>query len=224
MIRNNFLILTNLILIALSLWLFDVTNFDTYLQNHFFDFINKSWLIDAREPIKKFIFYIFPKILFGGVVIFCIFKAIKTKNEQRQKFIIIVTGLLLISLVSGNIKKFTNIYCPNQLEIYNGQYPYVKILQQYPADFTQEKLGKCFPAGHCITGFAFFILFFVLEKKRNRIFGLIGAFSAGWILGLYQMFKGAHFFSDTFISMLICFLLANLVGLFYQYRHQRKPN
>ncbi len=213
-----------MILIALSLWVFDASNFDIYLQNHLFDFANNSWAIDEREPIKKFIFYNFPKILFGVIVIFCGFKALQNKNGQRQKFIAIAAGLLLISLISGNIKKFTNIYCPNQLEIYNGSYPYVKILHQYPENFIQEKSGKCFPAGHCITGFAFFILFFVLDKKRNRIFGLVGALSAGWILGLYQMLKGAHFFSDTFVSMLICFLLANLIGLFYQTRHQRKSN
>ena len=141
---------------------------------------------------------------------------IQKLKKYRHNILLTLLGLSLIPLIAGNIKKFTNIYCPSQLEIYNGNYPYVKILESYPADFVQTKKGKCFPAGHAITGFSLLILFFSLHKKSHKIFGLILGTLLGWILGTYQMFKGAHFFGDTLIAMFVCFLLAALITRVYE--------
>lgn len=211
-------------MLALALWLFNASNIDVNLQNHFFDFEQNSWLVDEHEPVKKFIFYNFPKVFLGAVIIFCGILAFKAKDTQRQKYVLILLGLILIPLIAGNIKKFTDVYCPKQLEIYDGKFPYVKTFQSYPENFVQEKSGQCFPAGHCVTGFAFFILFFALKQKRNRIFGLIFAFTFGWILGFYQMIKGAHFLGDTVISMLVCFLLAAIISKIYTARLQKIQN
>jgi membrane-associated PAP2 superfamily phosphatase len=137
-------------------------------------------------------------------------------RKYRHNILLTLLGLSLIPLIAGNVKKFTNIYCPSQLEIYNGNYPYVKIFENYPADFIQTKKGKCFPAGHAITGFSLLILFFSLTKKSHKIGGLILGILLGWILGTYQMFKGAHFFGDTLIAMFLCFLLAALITRVYE--------
>ena len=234
------LIIINLALVFMALCLINYTNFDLNIQKNFFDFESKKWLIDKNEPVKKFIFYQFPKILFGGIIIACLSGAIIgfrrnalhvrslklvsgsfastspnfcTKN--RYKFLLIFFGLAFIPLIVGNIKKFTNVYCPVQLEIYGEKYPYVRIFDHYPADFLQPKKAKCFPAGHSVTGFALFILFFALTKKRSKIYGLFSGVIFGWALGFYQMAKGAHFFGDTLVSMLLCFLVAALIARFY---------
>jgi membrane-associated PAP2 superfamily phosphatase len=44
---------------------------------------------------------------------------------------------------------------------------------------------------------------------------LFSGFIFGWILGFYQMAKGAHFFGDTLVSMLLCFLVAAMIARFY---------
>lgn len=228
----DFLIVVNLVLICLALWFTQNHDFDLTLQKYFFDSTTKTWLIDeSREPIKTFIFYLFPKIIFGVlafVLLACTLIAFKRKNRKndffsrnRQTFSLILLGLILIPLIAGNVKKFTNIYCPKQLEIYNGSYPYVKIFDSYPAEFVQNKKGQCFPAGHCVTGFALFILFFALRKKSHKFFALAASLTAGWTLGVYQMAKGAHFFSDTFVAMLLCFLLAALITRIYDARLQK---
>ena len=215
------LILINILLITILLIFFNQSDVDSTLQNLLFDFKNNRWLIDRNEPTLKLIFYTLPKLLLGALILLSIASLTFFKNKEftkkyRKQIILIFLGITITALIAGNIKKFTNIYCPNQLEIYDGNYPYVKILEPYPANFIQEKRGYCFPAGHAVTGFCLMILFFIQAKKRQRILGLSFSIILGWILGFYQMAKGAHFFSDTLISMLVCFLLATIIAkLFY---------
>lgn len=219
----DLLIIIDLVLIYLSLWLLQTTNIDLDIQKHLFISDGKHWLIDRTDPIKKFIFYNFPKVLFGLAAAYCLVCAVlgfrKKSSEKfyknRHRFTLIFISLILIPLSVGNIKKFTNVYCPAQLEIYDGDKPYAKIFDSYPADFHSNKKGLCFPAGHCVTGFAFMILFFALRKKAQQIFSLLSSITLGWILGWYQMAKGVHFFGDTLISMLVCFLLAALIARIY---------
>ncbi len=241
--KINFLIIIDLVLIVAALCLINFTDLDVKIQNYFFNFETKTWLIDKDEPIKKFIFYKFPKILLGIAIVFCLVAMVvgfrwtpqqvrgdKSENvpqvchpalvagsihKHRHKFFLIFLGLVLIPAIGGNIKKFTNVYCPNHLEIYGETKPYVKIFDHYPENFYQEKKAKCFPGGHSVTGFALFILFFVLQKKSHKFLGLFAGFFFGWLLGIYQMMKGAHFFGDTLVSMLVCFLIAAVIARIY---------
>jgi membrane-associated PAP2 superfamily phosphatase len=220
--KLNSLIIISIALLFLALLVINYSEIDIVIQNHFFDFEKNIWMIDAHEPVKKFIFYNFPKILLGIAIVYFLVAAIlgfkkKTKffHENRHRFFLIFLGLSLIPLIAGNVKKFTNVYCPTQLEIYNGDKPYVRIFESYDKDFVQKKRGNCFPAGHAITGFALFILFFAFEKTTHRILGFTAALTLGWIMANYQMLKGVHFFGDSLISMLLCFLLAALITKIY---------
>ena len=220
--KIDFLILVNIAFITLALCLINFSNIDLVIQKYLFDFKTKSWLIDRDEPVKKFIFYQLPKILMGTLIITLLVLAIlgfRKKSEflvkNRHHVFLIFLGLSLIPLIAGNIKTFTNVYCPNRLEIFMGDMPYVKIFDSYPADFHQKKKAKCFPAGHAVSGFALMILFFGLRKKSHRLIGLASGVILGWITGFYQIAKGAHFFGDTLVSMLVCFFLAALITRIY---------
>lgn len=222
----NLVILLNILLILISLIIFNKTNIDLNFQKFFFDFERQKWLIDKKEPIGRFWFYHFPKILLGiSITLSLLVLALSFyKKLPHHQLLIFFLGITLIPLTVGNIKKFTNIYCPDQLIIYDGYYPYVKILEPYPADFIQTKHGKCFPGGHAVTGFCLMILFFVFKKKSRRICGLLFGLTMGWILGFYQIVKGAHFLSDTFITMLCCFLLATIIAKFAKPRDGLSSN
>ena len=213
--KNSFII-ASLALLILALAFVQFSSFDIVLQNNFFDFEQKKWLVDKNEPLAKFFFYQLPKILLGFAIIFSLLASFVAK--KRQKFFLIFLGLTLIPLIAGNVKKFTNIYCPSQLEIYGGDKPYVKIFDSYPLGFVAQKSGQCFPAGHAVTGFCIFILFFVLQKKAHKILAFFAAMILGWVLGLYQMLKGAHFFGDTMVAMLLCFLLAAIIARIHEVR------
>lgn len=217
--KIDWLIIANVVLICIALVVFEKTNIDTNLQYYLFDFENKKWLIDQTDPVKRFWFYNLPKIILG-IIIFCslviLIAKYKTRPTYYKPLFIFFLGITLIPLTIGNIKKFTNVYCPNDLALYNGSKPYVRVLESYPKDFHQTDKGQCFPAGHAITGFCLMILFFVFEKKSWKIFGLMIGVTFGWILGMYQMLKGAHFLSHNFISMLLCFLAAAIISRFTQ--------
>lgn len=225
----DIIIAINIVLIALVLCIINYTNIDIQIQNLLFDFERKKWLIDRNEPVKKFIFYQLPKIFLGCVIVFSLFATIlgyrnkvKFFHQNRQRLLLILLGLSLIPLIAGNIKKFTNIYCPTQLAIYDGNRPYVKIFDKYPGEFIQDKKGKCFPAGHTVTGFAFFILFFALRGKSKIFLGLIFPLILGWILNFYQMAKGVHFIGDGLVAMLSCFLIAAIIARFLHPTTQKK--
>lgn len=221
--KINALIALNVGLLLALLVLINYSDIDLLTQNCLFDFENKAWLIDRNEPVKKFIFYQLPKIFFGVAVAVCLIAAIlgfKGNNgelfrQNRHRFFLIFLGLTLIPLIAGNIKKITNVYCPCQLEIYGGSKPYVRIFESYPKNFYAEKRGKCFPAGHAVTGFSLFILFFAFRKKSHRILGLASGVMFGGIASFYQMAKGVHFLGDSLVSMLVCFLLAALIYKIY---------
>lgn len=217
--KIDFYIIASGFLVILTLILANYSDFDVKIQNHFFNFEQKKWLINAAEPIERWIFYQIPKILIGITIfllIFCVFFAFKGKNrdfyKNRYRLLLVFLGLVFIPLTVGNIKKFTNIYCPNQLEIYGGKYPYVKIFDHYDKNFKQEKLGKCYPAGHPVTGFCLFILFFAFRSKALKILGLFSALILGSILSFYQIAKGAHFVSDCVLSMFLCFFVAAILA------------
>jgi membrane-associated PAP2 superfamily phosphatase len=232
--KIDILILISLTLILAALFWINYSDVNLKIQNHLFNFQSKEWLVDKDELVKKILFYKLPKILLGFAIIGCLFAVIfgfkllpqikiisvfsdglmSYFQKNRHRFFLIFLGLSLIPLIAGNIKKFTNVYCPNQLEIYGGDKPYIKIFDHYPEGFTQIKKAKCFPAGHAVTGFALMILFFALSGFYAFL-GLAGAISLGWIIGFYQMAKGAHFFGDTLVSMLVCFFLAALIARIY---------
>lgn len=76
-------------------------------------------------------------------------------------------SIIFVPALIAGAKYVTNVYCPYQLNIYNGLYPFVRILESYPADFIQPKPGRCFPAGHATAGFAFMALFSALTRRGN---------------------------------------------------------
>lgn len=242
----NFLIIADLALLIAALCFVNYSSFDLRLQNHLFNFETKNWLIDADEPVKKFIFYTLPKILLGVGIFAALVATIfgfknKAKKSQfffknRHKFLLIFLGLALIPLTVGNIKKITDIYCPNQLAEYSGQYPHTRIFAKYDENFLELRRnksphgeaqqgkankGQCFPAGHPVTAFCLMILFFALEKKSHKFIGLFAAIVLGWVLGFYQMAKGAHFFGHNLVSMFACFLVAALIFRIAQGLHPK---
>lgn len=70
--------------------------------------------------------------------------------------------------------------------------------------------GRCFPAGHASTGFAFIGGWFALREARPRLarLWLVAAVVAGLSLGLVQQWRGAHFMSHTLWTGWLCAVVA----------------
>lgn len=125
-----------------------------------------------------------------------------------------VASLALIPALAGLGKATTNVHCPSEIRRYGGDVPYVKTFSPYPEDECPGRRGRCFPAGHASGGFALLSLAGLARSRGGRRIGILVGLAAGWIMGGYQMVKGAHYLSHTWITMVgawIVFLLLRRV-------------
>ena len=194
-------------------------DYDLWVQNQFFNFDTKEWLISpAEHKHLSFIFYkgikIFMIIL--GIILTAIL-ALSIKYQKLRKYnqpntILLLSMICVPSIISG-LKHITNVYCPRQLEIYNGRFPFIKILESYPPDFNQDVPGLCFPAGHATAGFCFMALYYCFKTPRYRWLGLGIGLILGWTTGLYQMLRGQHFLSHTLFTMVASFMIITALDI-----------
>lgn len=218
--NNKQIVITAFLLIAV-IALFQFTQLDIFVQNFFYNFETKKWLIDKDEPILKFFFYDGIKNLLI-VFAFAIFLALifLRKNELVQEYkkglIIVLLAAIFVPSIIGSLKAITNTPCPCNIVHYNGIYPDVKVFDSYPKDFVQPSKAKCWPAGHSSGGFALLALFFLFKTPTNQKKALIGALVIAWSMGTYKMLLGDHFLSHTIITMLmswiIILIIVNLVN------------
>lgn len=194
------------------------TDADIVLQNYFYDAANRQWMINPEKHKQLgMIFYKGLKNVLIASGIFCLlYLAASLKYPKLQKHRKLVSVFLLsvifVPLIVAGAKYITNVYCPYQLDIYNGSYPFVRIIADYPEGFVQPKPGRCFPAGHATAGFAFMALFYCFQKMQYRIAGLLLGITLGWTAGTYQMMRGQHFLSHTLFSMIASFMVIMLIN------------
>lgn len=205
-------LLFSLLTLALILGIFEAIPADLWLQNHLYDATAtdlpalKRWVIYKHDATLEFWFHTAAKaftIVIGACAFILYFASFASKHltTHRHHYLFLATSLGLVAFIVGGAKHITNVYCPNQLTIYGGDKPYVKVLQPYPADFQTAKKGRCYPAGHATTGFGFMALYFIFRRRAARVAGLAFGILFGWTLGIFQMLRGEHFLSHTLFSM-----------------------
>lgn len=215
--RLNRVIWLTLLCLSFVLLAEQYTGLDVSLQNHFFDSQTSLWIITL--PMHReldFIFYDGLKhfVAFWGTISVLIMLASLRIKKLRPKITAAMTVLLCTIIIPSSInrlKKNTDIYCPNQLEIYNGTYPYVKILEPYPEGTTRKHPGHCFPAGHVSGLFSLMALGYYFCNRRRRYAVITATFGMAWIGGLYQMLRGEHFLSHTLITMILVPILIMII-------------
>lgn len=210
-------LIVGLILLALILLIEKYSDLDIVLQNHFFNHDSNQWLIDsARHNDLSIFFYKGLKIfalICGLLCLFYLLASFKITSfkKHRKPILILLLSLIFVPLIVAGAKYITNVYCPYQLEIYNGINPFVRIIDNYPDGFTQLKPGRCFPAGHATAGFAFMALYYCFNNRRKKILGLGFGILLGFTAGIYQMMRGQHFLSHTLFSMVASFMVIMLI-------------
>lgn len=214
--RTDRAVLLTIMLLIMTMVLFEFTNLDIIIQDLFYNFESGKWMISRKDPLLKAVFYTgIKKVLIimgiGAVTAFILSFRKKGIKAHRRKLLLVILSLAIgPSLIAGS-KSVTNIYCPSQIERYGGRMPYIKVFERYPENFTPCGCGRCFPAGHASGGFALMSLYFVLKRREYRVAGLVAGLFTGWSMGLYQMLKGAHFLSHTLVTMLSSWLIILLL-------------
>lgn len=216
---NKQILITSLLLIAVIL-LFYFTNLDVDVQSYFYNFEDKSWLIDVRNHTLKYIFYDeFKKLykIFAICILFLVvlsfFRKINILEKYKKGLIILCLATILVPSLAA-IKNVTNMPCPKDTIIFGGEIPEVKIFDHYPKDYVQEKRQRCWPAGHATMGFSLMALYFLFKKPRNQKIALGVAFVIAWLTGGYKMLIGHHFLSHTLVTMLLAWLVILIIAKF----------
>jgi membrane-associated PAP2 superfamily phosphatase len=125
--------------------------------------------------------------------------------EAGERVQLIATTLLAVLLVSS-LKAFSSTSCPWDLAAFGGVARHVSHWSWVPDGGS----GRCFPAGHASSGFAFIGGYFVWRRHAPAIarIWLVLALLAGFTLGLGQQVRGAHFMSHTLWTGWLCWSLA----------------
>lgn len=212
---NKQIVITALFLLAV-IALFQFTELDIFVQNFFYNFQTKNWIIDKNEPILKFFLYDGIKvflIIFGVAILFSLIFLRKKHfvQEYKKGLIIVLLSAIFVPSIIGSLKAVTNTPCPCNVIHFDGTYPETKIFDSYPKDFVQVSKVKCWPAGHSSGGFALMALFFLFKSPQNQKRALVGALIIGWSMGTYKMLLGDHFLSHTIITMIMAWLIILII-------------
>ena len=110
-------------------------------------------------------------------------------------------------LTVSTIKLYSHTSCPWDLQAFGGVAMHVS---HWAWGIRDGGTGGCFPAGHASAGFAFIGGFFafrhVLPNTARR--WLAGAMLVGFVFGLAQQVRGAHYMSHTLWTAWLCWTVA----------------
>lgn len=133
----------------------------------------------------------------------------------RERLQLATTTLLALLVVSA-LKSPTRISCPWDLAEFGG-------VARYASHWTQilqadGGRGRCFPAGHASAGFAFLGGWFVFRRNSPQIArAWLGvAMTAGFVFGIAQQIRGAHFMSHTLWTAWLCWTVSWVCDFIWQ--------
>lgn len=217
---NRHLAVTVGLLLA-TVALFEFTNLDLLLQDRFYDFGMKRWLLDREDAVLAFIFYGGIKkllIAFAVAILATLvfFRKRPWVQHYQKGLLVVLLASICVPVVVGALKAVTNTPCPRNIAHYGGNYPDVKLFSSYPEGFKQECNIRCWPAGHASGGFALLSLFFLFKSPANRKKAALGALCVGWGMGGYKMLIGDHFLSHTLVTMFLAWAIVLLLYLAVQ--------
>ena len=211
------IIVLSVILGAVIYYSVEISPLDLWIQDRLYDFGRGEWLVDQNSFWPKLIFYQvikLPLVVLGLGALILFMHTFHHSRYRHNRFIYLYLFLCLaiVPLIASSMKYVTNTYCPWDISRYGGDQPYVKVLDAYPADYREtDSQPRCFPAGHASGGFALFAFFFIVQGRRRKIMALVGTLGVGWTMGIYQMLKGAHFFSHNLATMILAWILCQVI-------------
>ncbi len=203
------------LLFALLAILFEGSNIDLSVSDHFYDFHAQAWkfkdawwsegLLHLGGRELAVAFFLFPL----AVWILSFFR--ESWKPWRRSALYLV---LAISLGTGSValvKHIVNRHCPWDIVRYGGDIPYTKLSDTLPASCRK---GNCFPAGHASAGFSLvsgYFIYYRRDKRKALGFLLLGLL-VGSLFGFAQIARGAHFVSHNIWSLALCWYMG--LGLF----------
>jgi membrane-associated PAP2 superfamily phosphatase len=205
-INGNLSILLSFLCVVLTIAAFEKTTIDLRMQDLLYDPV-RGWRIDANARLPRLIFYQGPKWLLVVLVV-ALVACIAAPDSLAPRMPLspaqagfLLTCIVVAPITAWFIKRHTGVLYPCYVDRYGGKEPYRTLLESIPR-VPGRRRGRGFPAAHCSGAFALMSLYFVMPEPL-RWLGLGLGLAAGWIVGLYQMFKGVHYLSHTIVTMFL---------------------
>lgn len=188
---------------------------DLRLEAPFFDVAAGSWFFPpADRGLVFWLLYRGPKVLLvvAGVssLLWLAWRGFNKRwRVSDTRFLLALLVLGLTPLLVGLFKNATGVSCPIQETVFAGPYVHVAIWDRIFVSIPSNEHFRCWPAGHAAAGFGLLGLrVFAPVTSRLSWAYLAPGLAGGWVLGLYQMARGQHYFSHTVITMAIALLLS----------------
>ncbi|MGI4776828.1 MAG: phosphatase PAP2 family protein [Janthinobacterium lividum] len=131
--------------------------------------------------------------------------------ERRDRFQL--AGTVLASVIAVSlVKNVSHTSCPWELQEFGGVARYVS---HWAWGVNDGGTGRCFPAGHASAAFAWVGGWFVLRRyaPRGAAAWLGVAVALGFVLGLGQQWRGAHYMSHTLWTGWICWTVGLAIDM-----------
>lgn len=146
--------------------------------------------------------------LFLVMMIWSAFPNGPSRLPRRER--VLLVGMVLLSLLAVNlIKVNSRTSCPWDLQVLGGNAQYVS---HWAFGMSDGGGGRCFPGGHASSALAFFSLCLPWlhqpsGQQRNPRAGwrwMLIIVLVGFVAGVAQTLRGAHYPSHTLWTFLIC--------------------
>lgn len=170
-------------------------------------YYKEQWFTSAF--MHRYLKYAIIALYLSLVVAFFVRNKSAEKDIERYGKVILLVSLMFGTLTVSYLKHTLEVDCPWDLLRYGGDKPFFELFS-YGQTFLPS--SHCFPSGHASSAFTWLSLYFYTTifypKYSFRVLGSV--LVLGYILGLGQQFRGAHFLSHDLWSMLVC-LIVNVV-------------
>lgn len=132
----------------------------------------------------------------------------RTERSRSMMSRFSIAALTAATLVAvPGLKRLSASSCPWDVVDFGGQVPWVS---HWVWTVTDGGPGHCFPSGHAVAAFAFYIPALAAPGRSRRAKAVTAAAvtAAGALFGTVQMLRGAHYLSHVLWSAWLCLAIA----------------
>lgn len=204
------------LLLAFTLLVFEWLPIDLVVQRWLYVDSGNHWLLSKSNVLLQLLFYNGPKRLLIVTALIILLALLCSRKLPRLRpylpgLRIVLASMILVPVTVSMLKATTNMPCPKNLTLFDGTLSYLTLLDHWLQTVPYHN-QRCFPAGHASGAFALMSLVFLFRSTQAKRRVLLGTMLVAWILGFYKMAIGDHFLSHTIVSMLLAWIIINLVA------------
>lgn len=195
-----------LFLVTLVIDLFSV---DRILADKIYLWEGNSWYLKNQWFTATFVHkggkYLSIAVVISVTLMLIASYLLPTLLYWRKRLQYLLTASLLGTATVSFIKSISHISCPWDFSRYGGTFEYLSLIEQ----LWLRNGSNCFPAGHASAGYAWVAFYFagLYTNATWRWWGLGFALLSGFVFGISQQFRGAHFLSHDLWSLGICWIV-----------------